>query len=100
MALFSGLAALVALLPAAFAAPALETRASITALSTSQISTFKPFTHYASTAYCQPSTTLTWTCGANCQANPTFEPIASGGDGDGTQFCEPLRVCLRVGCVY
>lgn len=80
------LAALLALLPAAFAAPALETRTSISALSTSQIEAFKPFTHYASTAYCQPSTTLTWSCGANCQANPSFEPIASGGDGSDTQF--------------
>ena len=87
MALLSGLAALVALLPAALAAPTLDARASITALSTTQISSFKPFTHYASTAYCNPSTTLTWSCGANCQANPTFEPIASGGDGSGTQFC-------------
>jgi hypothetical protein len=23
---------------------------------------------------------------ANCQANPSFEPIASGGDGDAVQF--------------
>ncbi|KAI0085773.1 lipase [Irpex rosettiformis] len=64
----------------------LEPRQSISALSTSQISTFKPFTHYASTAYCNPSTTLTWSCGSNCQANPTFKPVASGGDGNGTQF--------------
>ena len=98
------LAALLLLLPAALAAPTpapvLDARASVTALGTAQVASFRPFTHYASTAYCQPSTTLTWTCGANCQANPTFKPIASGGDGDGTQFCEPLRVCLRVGCVY
>lgn len=88
MAVFSGLAALFALLPLAIAAPSLEARQSITALSTTQITSFRPYTHYASTAYCQPSTTLTWSCGANCQANPTFEPIASGGDGSATQFCE------------
>lgn len=79
--------ALLALLPVVLAAP-LEPRQSITAVSASTISSFKPFTHYASTGYCQPASTLAWNCGANCQANPTFEPIASGGDGDGTQFCE------------
>ena len=24
---------------------------------------------------------------ANCQANPDFQPVASGGDGDSTQYC-------------
>ncbi|GJE91296.1 lipase family protein [Phanerochaete sordida] len=86
MALLRGLLALVALLPAALAAPTLEARQSITALGASTISGFKPYTHYASTAYCAPANTLAWNCGANCQANPTFKPIASGGDGDGTQF--------------
>lgn len=38
-------------------------RQSVTALSQAQISTFKPFTFYASASYCAPSTTLTWTCG-------------------------------------
>lgn len=70
----------------AWAAPTLESRQSITALSTSQISSFKPFTFYASAAYCQPANTLAWNCGANCQANPTFRPVASGGDGSATQF--------------
>ena len=87
MAIFPALAVL-ALLPAVLAAPALEARQSITALKTAKIKTFRPFTHYASTAYCQPATTLAWNCGANCKANPTFEPIASGGDGGSTQFCE------------
>ncbi|CAL1714447.1 unnamed protein product [Somion occarium] len=64
----------------------LEKRQTITALSAAQIASFKPFTFYASTGYCQPSATLTWSCGANCQANPSFEPLASGGDGSDTQF--------------
>ncbi|KAK7686333.1 hypothetical protein QCA50_010557 [Cerrena zonata] len=72
------------------AAPAslseVEKRQTITALSASQISSFKPFTFYASTAYCQPATTLAWSCGANCQANSGFQPVASGGDGNVTQF--------------
>lgn len=79
--------ALLALLPLVLAAP-LEPRQSITVVSASTISALKPFTHYASTGYCQPANTLAWNCGENCLANPTFEPVASGGDGDGTQFCE------------
>lgn len=61
-------------------------RQSITTLSASQIATFKPFTFFASAAYCQPSVTKTWSCGANCDANPGFIPTASGGDGTDTQF--------------
>ncbi|PFH50218.1 hypothetical protein AMATHDRAFT_193495 [Amanita thiersii Skay4041] len=59
---------------------------SLTALSADQIASFKPFTHYASTACCDPATTLNWSCGENCDANPTFQPIASGGDGALNQF--------------
>ncbi|EKM50556.1 uncharacterized protein PHACADRAFT_152637 [Phanerochaete carnosa HHB-10118-sp] len=86
MAVSTSLLALVALLPTALAAPSLEARQSITPLSTATIESFKPFTFYASTAYCQPSETLTWTCGANCEANPSFKPVASGGDGSDVQF--------------
>ncbi|KAI0075335.1 lipase [Panus rudis PR-1116 ss-1] len=66
--------------------PEVERRQAITTLSAAQVAAFRPFTFYASTAYCQPANTLAWNCGANCQANPTFEPVASGGDGDSTQF--------------
>ncbi|KAK7038707.1 hypothetical protein VNI00_010591 [Paramarasmius palmivorus] len=68
------------------ASPAAVKRQSITALSAAQISAFKPYSFYASTAYCKPANTLAWNCGANCQANPTFKPIASGGDGGSIQF--------------
>ncbi|KAF8238162.1 lipase class 3 family protein [Tricholoma matsutake] len=68
------------------AAPTFEARQSITTLSSAQIASFKPFTYFASTGYCSPSTTLTWTCGANCNANPDFIPVASGGDGSTVQF--------------
>ncbi|KAH9055744.1 lipase class 3 family protein [Lactarius vividus] len=83
-------------------------RQDITSLSRDEISSFAPFTHFASTAYCKPSTTRDWSCGrallaalsttlcgydilmapllANCQANSDFVPTASGGDGDATQF--------------
>ncbi|KAI0258641.1 Alpha/Beta hydrolase protein [Gloeopeniophorella convolvens] len=61
-------------------------RQSVTALSQSQISAFKPFTQFTGAVYCQPSTTLSWTCGTNCDANPDFIPTASGGDGNGVQY--------------
>ncbi|KAK0501700.1 lipase [Armillaria luteobubalina] len=64
----------------------LERRQSVTTLTSAQVSAFHPYTSYASAGYCQPSTTLTWTCGAPCQANPGFKPVASGGDGDDVQF--------------
>ena len=35
---------------------------SITPLNSSQVSSFKPFTHFASTAYCNPTTTVDWSC--------------------------------------
>lgn len=68
------------------AAPRLEARQSVTTLSSAQVASYKPYTNYARTAYCQPAKTLTWGCGTNCEANPSFEPVASGGDGDSTQF--------------
>jgi hypothetical protein len=70
------------------ATPAVQRRQSITTLSAAQIASFKPYTFFASTAYCDPSTTINWSCGANCDANPGFQPIASGGDGGSVQFCE------------
>ncbi|KAJ7132292.1 lipase [Mycena epipterygia] len=68
------------------AAPALLARQAITALTSSQISAFTPYAFYAAAGYCTPATTLAWDCGADCAANPGFRPIASGGDGDATQF--------------
>lgn len=92
------------------AAPPAERRQSITALTAAQISAFKPFSFFAATAYCNPSVTRTWTCGgksdladpccpcfiikllANCNGNPDFIPVASGGDGSSVQFCEFRRI--------
>ncbi|KAF8800420.1 lipase class 3 family protein, partial [Phlegmacium glaucopus] len=51
-----------------------------------EISSFKPFTYFASTAYCNPSTINDWSCGDNCAANSDFIPVASGGDGSSVQF--------------
>ncbi|KAF8997860.1 lipase class 3 family protein, partial [Cyathus striatus] len=66
--------------------PSLLKRQSITALTTAQITTYRPYTHFASTAYCKPSNTLAWNCGSNCLANADFIPVASGGDGSSVQF--------------
>jgi len=79
------------------------TLASITTLTATQISVYKPYTFYASAAYCNPANTVAWNCGgnviektepfvtltqasANCNANPTFHPVASGGDGAVIQY--------------
>ncbi|KAI0322824.1 lipase [Amylostereum chailletii] len=67
-------------------AAAVTKRQDITTLSSTQVAAFKPFTYYASAAYCNPSATLTWSCGANCDANPGFVPVAAGGNGDDVQF--------------
>ncbi|KAI0249663.1 lipase [Lactifluus subvellereus] len=61
-------------------------RQAITTLSAAQVNAYAPFTHFAGGAYCNPSLVKSWTCGAHCQANSDFEPVASGGDGDATQY--------------
>jgi len=84
--LISGLLCALSSVNAAPAIVELSKRQSITALTAAQISAFKPFTFFASTAYCNPSTTINWSCGANCAANADFIPVASGGDGSDVQF--------------
>ena len=69
------------------ATPTLHARQAITALSTAQVSAFRPYRYYATTGYCRPNETITWSCGTNCDANPDFIPVASGGDGDSVQNC-------------
>lgn len=66
--------------------PLLAVRQGITALSISQIDFYNPYTWFASAAYCTPSTTSKWSCGSDCQANPGFAPIASGGDSTIIQY--------------
>ncbi|KAJ7132261.1 lipase [Mycena epipterygia] len=79
-------AVVLAIASLANAVSALLARQAITALSSSQISAFKPYSFYAAAGYCTPAATLAWDCGTNCDANPSFQPIASGGDGDDIQF--------------
>ncbi|KJA19613.1 hypothetical protein HYPSUDRAFT_44174 [Hypholoma sublateritium FD-334 SS-4] len=68
------------------ASPILESRQSVTAVSTTVVTSYKRYTYYASAAYCKPAATLAWSCGANCDANTGFTAIASGGDGSSTQY--------------
>ena len=66
----------------------LESRQSVSILGSQQIASFKPYAFYSSAAGCEPSQTLAWTCGKKCDANPTFQPVASGGDGAIVQYCK------------
>ncbi|OAX37649.1 alpha/beta-hydrolase, partial [Rhizopogon vinicolor AM-OR11-026] len=68
------------------ASSSLNARRSITALTTSQIDALTPYTYYASAGYCTNTQTLAWDCGTNCDANPNFKPVASGGNGDSVQY--------------
>jgi len=79
-------ASISGLVSTTLAAPLLPRQAQLQALSQAEISAFKPFTFYASASYCEPEKLLSWTCGENCLQNPTFQPIAAGGDGGDVQF--------------
>ncbi|KAI5123194.1 hypothetical protein M0805_003961 [Coniferiporia weirii] len=68
------------------ASPLNSKRQSITTLSSSQVSAFKPYSYFASAAYCAPNTTINWSCGDNCNGNAGFVPTASGGDGSDVQY--------------
>ncbi|KAF9528105.1 lipase [Crepidotus variabilis] len=63
-----------------------EKRQTISSLSATQISAYKPYTYFASAAYCTPAATKAWNCGANCAANSDFVTTASGGDGSSVQY--------------
>lgn len=61
--MFSRLTVVTLFVLSASAAPAILARQATTRLSSSQISAFKPYTYFASAAFCLPSTTLPWNCG-------------------------------------
>ncbi|TFK69118.1 lipase class 3 family protein [Pluteus cervinus] len=87
--MFSSLKIAVALLSAlaVSAVPTtLESRQSLAQLSTAQVSSFKPYSWFASSSYCSPSSIIRWNCGANCNANRDFIPVAAGGDGSSVQY--------------
>ena len=84
---FVALIALAGALSVNAAPTSLEERAAaVTTLTAAQVAAYMPYSYYAATAYCQPATTMAWTCGTNCNANSAFKPVASGGDGSSVQF--------------
>ncbi|KAH9839826.1 alpha/beta-hydrolase [Rhodofomes roseus] len=50
------------------------------------VSAYKPYTYYASAAYCPPAQINKWNCGANCRAIGHFEPTGTGGDGKNSLY--------------
>ncbi|KAF7289449.1 Glucan 1,3-beta-glucosidase 3 [Mycena chlorophos] len=52
----------------------------------SGFNSYTPYAWYSAAAYCSAASTLAWDCGVNCEANPSFIPVASGGNGDSVQF--------------
>ncbi|KIJ28858.1 hypothetical protein M422DRAFT_269830 [Sphaerobolus stellatus SS14] len=58
----------------------------VTTLTSAAINAFTPYTYYAATAYCVPSVSINWSCGAKCDANSRFVPTASGGSGGSIQY--------------
>jgi hypothetical protein len=69
-----------------FLASASLSRPTFNTLQPTQVLSFRPYAYYASAGYCKPNTILSWTCGLNCDSNPSFRPIASGGDGGFVQY--------------
>ncbi|KZV71520.1 lipase [Peniophora sp. CONT] len=69
------------------AAPSWDSkRQAFPTLSQNQISAFKPYTLFASAAYCNPSVTRTWTCGRTLLAYTRFGRSPSGGNGGLVQY--------------
>ncbi|KAJ7885990.1 lipase class 3 family protein [Mycena leptocephala] len=66
--------------------PFLRSRLTVTTVPAGQVTSYKPYTYFASAAYCAANATATWSCGGNCEANPDFVPVAAGGDGTSVQY--------------
>ncbi|KAH9485060.1 Lipase [Psilocybe cubensis] len=73
-------------LKTAFAIPTNLQGRSVTALSSSELSGFAPFTQFARAAYCPTSKLQNWSCGDACKANSDFQPTLVGGDGNAVQI--------------
>jgi len=56
----------------------------VTAIASSQIESYQPYTHLAASAYCASNIISTWTCGAHCSALPGMIIYATGGDNEDT----------------
>ncbi|KAJ8461787.1 hypothetical protein ONZ45_g18174 [Pleurotus djamor] len=58
----------------------------VTALSSTELASFAPFTQFARAAYCPTSKLQGWKCGEACNALPGFQPTLIGGDGNAVQI--------------
>ncbi|KAJ7777388.1 lipase [Mycena metata] len=65
--------------------PFLQFHLAVAAIPAGQVSSYKPYTYFASAAYCSANTTKSWSCGS-CQANSDFKPVAAGGYGTSVQY--------------
>ncbi|KAJ7173679.1 Alpha/Beta hydrolase protein [Mycena filopes] len=66
-------------------APFLRSHMAVMPIPAGQVSSFKPYSYFASAAYCDAKATRNWSC-ACCQANADFKPVATGGDGTSVQY--------------
>ncbi|KAI0670760.1 alpha/beta-hydrolase [Trametes maxima] len=57
----------------------------VTALSSSELASFAPFTQFSRAAYCPIKKVKDWKCGQACDALPGFQPTLTGGDGAAIQ---------------
>jgi len=60
------LSSILGLAHAAAATGAVTDPQAHTTLSSTQVESFRPYSLYAAAAYCQPSQTLSWSCGGQC----------------------------------
>jgi len=87
MAYFTLFFALICLISLVVAAPVVQRSGErVVGLSSSEVSSYTPYTWYANAGYCSATATLAWNCGPSCNANAVFKPVASGGDGVDVQF--------------
>ncbi|KAH9936333.1 alpha/beta-hydrolase [Fomitopsis serialis] len=60
--------------------------ASVTTLSSAEVSAFQPYEQLARAAYCPSSSVADWSCGEACSAVSGFETTTTGGDGNAVQL--------------
>ncbi|KAH9924679.1 alpha/beta-hydrolase [Epithele typhae] len=77
------LGALVTLRVAAAPAATVVSPREANVVSTTQMSSYAPFTQFALAAYCDG--TATWSCGDACDSVSSFRPSLAGGDGNAVQ---------------
>ena len=70
-------------------------QSNITALSATQISFFKPFALFASSAYCDPSTTINWSC-----SKSSFISLQDWTGDRPSLLCEQQKFALKTRTLF